>query len=161
MRALENCLVLKNEIFTVFAPFSTGDYRLNVIPFNTIDTSLFLHRDVESLSLDSRLQINKIQSFGNLPDNWDGYGAARPDSAAIDAAISAVKTFDRYNQKIYFTAPGPSGDILLELKNGDKTIELYYNGSTIENALFKGDECEIESTLKTDEYSDLIRWLTA
>lgn len=161
MKALVNCLVLENELFPVLSASSTGSYRWNVLPFINTDASMLLQKEVESLSLDARLMINKIQSFGSLDNDWDGYGAVRPGVLAINAAISAVNTFDLLNQKVYFTAPGPSGDILLELKKGDKSIEFYYNGEVIEYASFHGDECESESTLRADGYSQLIKWLNS
>jgi hypothetical protein len=55
----------------------------------------------------------------DLTNNWE-----TPTQATVDTALTLIKSLEKANQRIYHTAPGPVGEIMINLRNGDKSIEL-------------------------------------
>ncbi len=90
--------------------------------------------------------LAKLQSFRRLSENWDSYEAVRPSMRAIDQAIDLVQSLDQAGQAIYFVAPGPNGEIVVELKGEERSVEVYFNGDgTAECVVFQGSEVIQES----------------
>ncbi len=102
--------------------------------------------------------INQLNDFALLEENWDSYGAIRISEIVIEKAISIVKNLYLNNIFVYYTAPSPSGDILLELKNKNKTleIEISHEGETTYTSLQEGDEIKTGIWIKDNE--ELINW---
>ena len=46
------------------------------------------------------------------------------------------------------------------MQNGKKSVELYYNGSTIEFAVFYENECISDGLLETDNYPEILNQLS-
>lgn len=114
------------------------------------DSGIVVHETdiTPRLSLNALKAISKVKSFLNLPSNWDSYNAAAPSPDAIEQAISFIKQLDRFGISVYFTAPGPNGEIVVELKNEEKSAEVYfYPDAPSDYALFIGEQCEEEEEL--------------
>jgi len=95
----------------------------------------------------------KLQSFRQLKENWDGYNAAEPSEHAIRAAVRLVEDLDRAGQKVYFVAPGPNGEIVVEIRRGDRSLEVYIDEQgNREYVVFDGDRCVRESPSVSDVY---------
>ncbi|MBO9660943.1 MAG: hypothetical protein J7527_19125 [Chitinophagaceae bacterium] len=61
-------------------------------------------------------------------DNWDEDGAIAPFSEVIQLAKGIVHSTNTAGQKIYSAAPGPKGEIILDLRSGNKSLELIISG---------------------------------
>ena len=104
--------------------------------------------------------LSKLSSFSSLQSNWDSYGADQPAATAIREASSFVKALDRQRLPVYFTAPGPNGEVLIELKNANKSIEVTFEADgTSTYAKFVGDDCVEEDSFKYQATSQLTQWL--
>ncbi len=64
-------------------------------------------------------------------NNWDGNGAAAPSEKVLNVAINFLTSADEYDLPVYFTAPGPNGEIVLEYKNGKNTAEIFFEEDNI------------------------------
>jgi hypothetical protein len=90
----------------------------------------------ESIILSKHMGINSgfldvLESFRMLRQNWDSYGGDAPNNEVIDIAISFIKQLQLRNQPVYQVAPGPDGEIMVELRSGEKSIEfLFYRNRT-------------------------------
>ena len=114
----------------------------------------------ETLSEVARETLGKIKTFYNLRENWDSYGAEPPSKAALQNAFSFVKSVDKQRLPIFFTAPGPNGEVLVELKQGDKSIEVTFEADgTSSYAKFEGVECVDENNLSDQNLYSLTTWL--
>jgi hypothetical protein len=71
--------------------------------------------------------LNKIDGFKALKENWDSYGATPPSDEVIDKALSFVRNADTNLLPFYFAAPGPNGELVIELKRGNKEVTAYFN----------------------------------
>lgn len=100
--------------------------------------------------------FQKLNRIENLSSNWDTYNSEAPDLVAIKNA----KTFlmDNYNLALpfYFLAPGVNGEIMIELKDGERSAELYFlpNGED-ELILFEKDEEVFVGTIN-DHFQNLM-----
>ncbi len=81
------------------------------------------------LANNSKIRINErifnlIEDFHNLKDNWDEDDALAPTPAVLGEAANLVRTIGAYGQKVYHTAPGAAGEIMLSLRNEPYTRSL-------------------------------------
>ncbi|MBI4640174.1 MAG: hypothetical protein HY731_05740 [Candidatus Tectomicrobia bacterium] len=103
-----------------------------------------------------------MKTFLQLKENWDSYGAEPPSKIAIEHAFSFVKTLDRQGLPVFFTAPGPNGEVLVELKQNDKSVEVTFESDgTASYAKFEGVACLEEGTLTDQILPDLAAWLSS
>ena len=91
---------------------------------------------------------SKILGFRNFADNWDSYGAEKPSESAIVNALSFIRVIDAHGIPVYFTAPGPNGEIVVELRKGNYGAEIYFNADNSNEVLiYDGDACISEGLL--------------
>ena len=109
---------------------------------------------------DNAQQIRKIKSFLNLEENWDSYGAAPIVEHCVQSAIDFVKRLDDKYQEVYFVAPGPNGEVLVELKAEERSIEVIFDEDDVEYAKYEnGDVVDEEIYEPGDLDSQLVSWL--
>jgi len=122
--------------------------------------SSILLRQANELTDEAREVLSKIKSFSRLRENWDSYGAAPPSKVALQNAFSFVKQLARLQVPVFFTAPGPSGEILVELQEGNKSIEVTFETDGIGTyAKFIGIDCVEEGSLDDHVPSELAQWI--
>ena len=73
-----------------------------------------------------QLFISRIKSYGSLKDNWDSYGGIAPSESVIHRAVDCVIWLSENGVDIYFTAPSSHGDIVVEIKKGQFSIEFEF-----------------------------------
>lgn len=105
-------------------------------------------------------EINKLYSFLQLPENWDSYNAARPSKIAVENAVDFIKRLTQRQQFPFYTAPSPDGDILVELKNENVTLEFIFSqdGTNRIIGIVDNDEKFEKELNETNEYCSL-KWL--
>jgi hypothetical protein len=111
------------------------------------------------LSSPTKQFITKLESFKSLEPNWDSYGAQPPSSKIVETAITFVKKADKNELPLYFVAPGPNGELVIEFRKGNKEASAYINpdGST-ELILNEGNNYVLEGTLEAN-YKDLLTFI--
>jgi hypothetical protein len=117
-------------------------------------------KKAENVSIKNLKEIDKIKSFLNLEPNWDSYDAIKTDAKVIWEAVDFVKKIDKYSIDVYFSAPGPNGEISIELKNQIKTIEfIFYPESRWKFVSFEGDKLDKQGAFQLNNLDSLISWL--
>ena len=105
-------------------------------------------------------QIQKIKSFLNLEENWDSYGAAPIIESCVYNAIDLVRRLDEKYQAVYFVAPGPNGEVLVELKAGERSIEVIFDEGAAEYIKYENCDVVDEGIYEpSDLDSQLVSWL--
>ncbi|MBX7216654.1 MAG: hypothetical protein K1X90_06740 [Candidatus Kapabacteria bacterium] len=100
----------------------------------------------ETISGNAWKVMESLHSFRQLEENWDSYGAAKPSEKAISKAINLVKQLDKAGKAVYFVAPGPNGEIVVELRLGEYSVEIYFDEEGRgEYKRFKNGELDYES----------------
>ncbi|MFH0991179.1 MAG: hypothetical protein V1799_14310 [bacterium] len=154
MTALDSA-VLDHRTFegtsTLFPPFIFVD-----LTFHTrASTTLLKEYELSDKAIET---ISKLKSFLKLEENWNSYGGIPPHKGVVDCATSLVASLDRKGFEVFFTAPGPDGEILVELMNGNRTVEITFdNEGRSTSAMFEGNKC-LEESNSVDERK-ILQWL--
>ena len=133
-------------------------YTFGDIP-NMVDNQSTLLREGDRLSLTNKLEIQKIRTFKDLDENWDSYEAQRICQQVIDRSIEIIIKIDLFNENIYFTSPGPNGEIMIQLKTGSKEVEIIVYPGKIKLVTFENNEFSKQSDFSADNLLGVIEWL--
>ncbi len=82
---------------------------------NEQSNSLTLDRD-DWPSPANQAIISTIISFGELPDDWDSYGALAPDESVVTCAYGAVIALDQHKITVTRATPGAGNNIELRFQ---------------------------------------------
>lgn len=130
---------------------------------NTTSVSVVLHYAYKRpVSIQARRVIDSLKEFGALPENWDSYGAVRIGEGVIEDAIRVVKAFDALQQEVYFVAPGPNGEISLELENSisNRSLEiLIYPDNKWKYLRFEAKDFVAQGNMTTHDIRSHQDWL--
>jgi hypothetical protein len=118
-------------------------------------------QQVSIISNNNRRQIGFIRSYGNLEDNWDTYGADKPSNKAITKAVSFAKYLSDKSIDIFFTAPTPDGDILIELQNEGANLEFLFSSIDEEDKVIASynNEYHCEAAINDTTKNAYLKWL--
>lgn len=96
--------------------------------------------------------IKMLESYKELTENWDGYGAIKPDSTIIDRAILFVVRLKIFNIK-HFPKPmiAGSGEVGLYWKIDNMYIEVDFDADG--NSMFMDNKPELWGVDNFDESS--------
>jgi hypothetical protein len=65
-----------------------------------------------------------LEEYSFLKNNWDEEDAIAPTKNVIQKAKSITLLLERHGQQIFHAAPGPNGEIMLDIRNAKKTRSL-------------------------------------
>ena len=123
--------------------------------------SIYADPKIVELSNSNISQVYSILSYKNLPENWDSYGAKRPNTAAIVKAVNfIISQLDSRGYTVFFTAPTSDGDIVVELKHAGANLEFIFSSEVGDkivascNGDFHAEEILNETTLHA-----YLKWL--
>ena len=71
-------------------------------------------------------QLRLLDEFKLLQPNWDGDDAAAPHKRALQQAEHVVQLLDRTGQKVFHVAPGPNGEIMVDIRKDSKSVEILF-----------------------------------
>lgn len=151
--------------YTVMPEVTTRN-TTEVVVFNWMcyDKSMFNGSIV--LSTKKSFNINKrieylLNEYSQLTRNWDDDDALPPTEKVIEEAQNLTTILSCYGQAIYHAAPGPDGEIMLNLRNHNNTksleIILYHNKRT--SVKFPESGVPTQETFTMGDLPELIRWL--
>lgn len=87
--------------------------------------------------------LRRIYKFKDLSENWDGNGAVPPNDEIINNAAFFLTMADEHDLPIYFTAPGPNGEIVLEYKLGNNTAEIFFEDNNISEMILYREKAQV------------------
>ena len=102
---------------TEFRPLTTHTVR-TIQAFDSPDYSSGFNLNARAFAL--------IQDFKSLKKNWDGEGALPPDTGALRKAETLTRTLQGFGQKIFHVAPGPNGEIMIDLRANGNSVEILF-----------------------------------
>jgi hypothetical protein len=140
--------------------FSPENQFMLVDKYVIYGTSTSISRPTDKLSDQALFEITKLISFLQLPENWDSYNAAKPSKTAVANAIDFTIRLAQRQQSPFYIAPSPNGDVLVELKDNNVTLEFIFGEDGTNRIIGLVDDNEkFEKELnETNEYCSL-KWL--
>jgi len=127
------------------------------------------HRPVSSstiVSFSGEKGINQrilklLDSYKLLSKNWDEDGAVAPSPFSISSALFLTKTLEKHGQTIFHAAPGPNGEIMLDIRNGKntKSLEIIFYSDKSVSVLFPEIGKPSQQIFKFEHLPNLLQWL--
>jgi len=112
------------------------------------------------LSENAEAMLRRLDKFRRIPDDWDSCGAMASSEDAIQAGKRFVRALDRLRQHIDFTAPGPNGEVSVELKFGTKYMEfVFYPAGKWKYTAFEDKVLARQGNYDNTDLPSLLRWL--
>jgi hypothetical protein len=140
---------------------SVDNFTVNILSGDLSQaTSTMFNTDIE-LSKNNFSQLLSINSFLALNDNWDSYGAKKPNAVAMLKAVNfIVSEINPLKHEVFFTVPTADGDILVEIKNNKCNIELIFSGEVADKIICScNGDLHAEGTLNETTFNAYIKWL--
>lgn len=102
-----------------------------------------------------------IDEFESLKDNWDEDDALAPHKNSIYQAKFLIDLFNNHGQQIYHAAPGPNGEIMLDVrnKNKNKSIEFVFYSNRAVYVSLSSKEKPKQGNFNDEELPELMNWL--
>lgn len=104
--------------------------------------------------------IAKIESFSELPKNWDSYGANPPSRLAVKYSIEFLSRMSNRQRDPSLIIPTPDEGIVIEFQEENVRLEfLFLSDGSEEVSGFLDNEMKFDHPLNdtTEEYS--LKWL--
>lgn len=117
------------------------------------------HGIILNLTPGTEKQINIIKSFESLSPGWDSYNAEIPSATSISKAINFLLFQVPFKLDPFFVAPTSDGDILLEFKHGNSTLELLFGLEQDEISAWENETLVVEASLNQTTVLSYFRWL--
>jgi len=120
-------------------------------------TTNFTYNNISKVNIDA---INLIKSYSSLTNNWDSYNAIPPSNQAIQKAITFILWLSDFNIDVFFVAPSPNGEILVEIKGENSNLEFEFSKESDDSicASHHGDFVA-EAELNDTTLISYIKWL--
>lgn len=95
----------------------------------------------------------------SLNDNWDEDGAIAPSPNVLQRAEGFVHLMNAIGQQIYNIAPGPKGEIMLDFRNGNKSLEIIIYSDKTKFVKFPEKALPSQGIYNSAALLDLMVWL--
>jgi hypothetical protein len=105
--------------------------------------------------------LSLLKSYKKLNDNWDFDDALAPSLKVINISELIVMTFQKIGQKIYHTAPGPNGEIMLDIRDSknSKSIEIIIYHDKINIVFIPEKEFPTQEKFEFSKLKNYLNWL--
>ncbi|MFV8328503.1 hypothetical protein [Flavobacterium sp. ZS1P14] len=105
--------------------------------------------------------LNLLKSFRKLNDNWDFDDALAPSIKVINVSELITMTFQKIGQKIYHTAPGPNGEVMLDIRDSknSKSIEIIIYDDKINIVFIPEKELPTQEYFEFSKLKNYLNWL--
>jgi hypothetical protein len=105
----------------------------------------------------------RLEIFAQLLDNWDNDGAKAPSIEGLNAAKTMIHIFSATGQSIYNIAPGPNGEILVDVrsKNMSKSIEFIFYPDKQRQVKFDSNGTATQEPFSFENLPAAMSWLNS
>lgn len=144
----------------------TQAYMTNTVSAPLYTTIIFIANStlqsfkMPSINLEN---VRAIEAYGSLKDNWDEDGALAPSQETINKSIDLANALSSSGQDIANFGPGPSGEIMIEIRNADesRSIEIisYPQHTNVVKFFNHGGTQEKLNSIDETKLSQLLSWL--
>lgn len=105
--------------------------------------------------------IQQLSILSKLETNWDGDDALPPFTSCILKAEQLLNTLNSKGEKISMIAPGPNGEIMIEMNNkynGNSLEIIFYEKKSV-FVKFPKEGCPEQGNYEKNILPDLIKWI--
>lgn len=109
-------------------------------------------------SLNSK-QLRLLEEFKTLNNNWDEEGALAPKIETIRSAVNLVLILQNTGEKVYHVAPGPKGEIMVDLRASEKSVEILFYPEKAKYIFFPKFGQPLQGQFTLDQLQQILKWL--
>jgi hypothetical protein len=103
--------------------------------------------------------LNLIEDFKTLDYNWDEDGALKPSLTAIRLSTVTVKQLQLVSEKVFHAAPGPNGEIMIDLRKNGKSVEILFYENKSRFVTFPTSGKPEQGVYDEEQLPKLLKWL--
>lgn len=105
--------------------------------------------------------LNRIDSILSLKHNWDGDDAKAPSESALDSVLDISRKLSRIGQPIYHAAPGPNGEVMIDLRNSEteRSVELVFFADKAVGVFFPKEGQPFQNQFELGDLPSVLEWL--
>ncbi len=144
---------------TIRSNKSFSSYKWFDIYYEPIFTSIIVDFN-QHIGLNKRIQL-VISQFSSLEDGWDMDNSPAPSKDIIQKAHFLSNLLERHGQPIYHAAPGPSGEIMLDIRNArkSKSIEIIFYVNRSKIVFFPEEGAAIQNKFELARLPEYLSWI--
>jgi len=128
--------------------------------FNASPTSSVVVSEMNATTL-NRHVTNLLDEFSTLQDNWDEDDAVAPNLETLNRVKQIVNVLSKNSQKIFHAAPGPYGEIMLDLRNENDSKQMefifYSNRSVV--VFSENTSVPTQDSFSKEKLQEYLMWL--
>jgi hypothetical protein len=126
-------------------------------------SSTLVHWDArreKPFSINTRVE-KLIQEYAQLQENWDGDGALGISGEVVRQAKRLVRLLQTHSQPIFHAAPGPNGEIMLDLRNHQiqRSAEIIFYPNQAVIVFFADNEQARQEGFDFNKLPGILEWL--
>jgi len=105
--------------------------------------------------------MSLLDSYRKLADDWDKDGALAPKDIVISNSYNIVRLLQAIGQKIYHSAPGPYGEIMLDVRDdyNKKSFEIIIYDDKANIVFIPREGIPIQEDFKNSNLKEYLNWL--
>lgn len=126
--------------------------KINSISIGVRNISNFQHE------LNSR-HLAALKNMEELTDNWDNELAIAPSQNVIRKVTAFIDIMNRIGQNVWTVAPGPSGEIMVDLRSDDRSLEILFYEDKSKFVTFSPIEIPTQGGFEENDLQELLYWL--
>jgi len=102
-----------------------------------------------------------LKEYAQLQVNWDDAGAMAPSIYALNNAQFLANLLEKHGQSVFHAAPGPNGEIMLDLRNTrkSKSLEIIFYSHKAVSVQFPEEGRPIQEDFDFQNLPMLLQWL--
>lgn len=127
------------------------------------------HKPITSsitVSFSSQIGINNrivklLEEFRLLENNWDQDGAIAPSASVINSSRTLTNILAMRGQAVFHAAPGPNGEIMLDIRNSKNTrsLEIIFYADRAVAVMFPEEGRPSQEPFNNEQLPMLLQWL--
>jgi len=104
-------------------------------------------------------QLGTLDSIQMLEDNWDGNFASAPKVNIVQRSRGLIAILSKIGQKVYTIAPGPYGEVMIDIRNQEKSLEVIFYPDKSKFVQFSPAEEPSQGLFEMTKLNSLLYWL--
>lgn len=159
MPALNNTYRIQNNGFLISSILNDNFTIVSNKLIFRFPSTLF--KESGEWSFTNKMEARKIISFAKLEKNWDGYNAEEISQIVIENALAIVSVINEHDEDVYFTSPGPNGEIMIQLKNEEREVEFIIYPAKSKFVKFTSNTFVSQGSFSISMLPEIINWLNS
>jgi hypothetical protein len=133
--------------------------EVKISDFQEIIVETYLDFPLEPVKALNAHALRLLEEYSYLKDNWDEDDALKPNMNAIQLASKLVKDLELAKEKVFHVAPGPNGEIMVDIRKNKKSVEIIFYPTKVCFVKFPIEGIPEQGIYDESNLKKLLNWL--